>query len=444
MDLRQFRGPNADPSQPNKIGANAIARARAAGMSDAQIQSAMGQQGVSTSAVANQQLGTSFSQSSPAASGTPASSTYYADLRRFRGPNADPNQPNKIGANAIKRARASGMSDAQIRAAMGQSGITTSAVANQELGTNFSTGGGAAAAASGGGGTGVEGRYFDPTQYSADPNDYMGEGKFGAGALERARGAGFTDAQIRSTLAGAGVTIGQGAADALGVMAGKTFYTGADGKRRPDHVALSYRGQAGERNTRPVLLPKGAYNYAQNKGFGYNTVFAAGGKNDADIANLFLRSDYKQGGEYGTHSEPDWDKYVGENGYMSAFPAMDAQGKAIPGTDETPAEYRYQSTFDKKVEEGGGIPSAAPVGSLGGSRGTVEVPESAGVTDYVPQTKAVAEDPTSEAPAPGDVGAGGVVSQIKVDANSTPKQLDSNKGYLTGGRMRSYYNSRFK
>ena len=74
------------------------------------------------------------------------------------------------------------MSDAQIRAAMGQSGIATSAVANQELSTNFSTGGGAAAAASGGGGTGVEGRYY-PTQYSADPNDYMGEGKFGAGAL---------------------------------------------------------------------------------------------------------------------------------------------------------------------------------------------------------------------------------------------------------------------
>ena len=149
------------------------------------------------------------------------------------------------------------MSDAQIRAAMGQSGITTSAVANQELGTNFSTGGGAAAAASGGGGIRVEGRYFDPTQYSADPNDYMGEGKFGAGALERARGAGFTDAQIRSTpCRGWRDNWSRGAADALGVMAGKTFYTGADGKRRPDHVALSYRGQAGERNTRPVLSAK--------------------------------------------------------------------------------------------------------------------------------------------------------------------------------------------
>ena len=50
-------------------------------------------------------------------------------------------------------------------------------------------------------------------------------------------------------------------------MAGKTFYTGPDGKKRPDHVKAQLSGQAGERNTRPFLLPKGAYNYAQNKGF---------------------------------------------------------------------------------------------------------------------------------------------------------------------------------
>ena len=89
-------------------------------------------------------------------------------------------------------------------------GVSTSNAANQELGTSFSTGSSATAASGGGGGTGVAGRYFDPTQYSADPNDFMGEGKFGAGALDKARKAGFTDAQIRSTLAGAGVDIGQG------------------------------------------------------------------------------------------------------------------------------------------------------------------------------------------------------------------------------------------
>ena len=418
MDLRQFRGPKADPNQPNKIGANAIRRARAAGYSDAQIQAAMGSQGVTTSAVANQELGTSFSQP--------------MNLRSYRGPQADPNQPNKVGANAIARARAAGYSDAQISSAMKYQGVSTSNAANQELGTSFSTGSSATAASGGGGGTGVAGRYFDPTQYSADPNDFMGEGKFGAGALDKARKAGFTDAQIRSTLAGAGVDIGQGAADALGVMAGKTFYTGPDGKRRPDHVALSYRGQAGERNTRPILLPKGAYNYAQNKGFDYNTIFAAGGKNDADIANLYLRGDYKQGGDYGTHSEPDWEKYVGENGYMSAFPAMDAQGKAIPGTDETPPEYRYQQRFQESVASGGGTSMAESVGSQGQIGGGV---------------KATAEDPTSEAPAPGDADAGGVVTPIKVDAESSRnelKQLDDNVGYLTSGAIRKYYNSRFR
>ena len=418
MDLRQFRGPKADPNQPNKIGANAIRRARAAGYSDAQIQAAMGSQGVTTSAVANQELGTSFSQP--------------MNLRSYRGPQADPNQPNKVGANAIARARAAGYSDAQISSAMKYQGVSTSNAANQELGTSFSTGSSATAASGGGGGTGVAGRYFDPTQYSADANDFMGEGKFGAGALDKARKAGFTDAQIRSTLAGAGVDIGQGAADALGVMAGKTFYTGPDGKRRPDHVALSYRGQAGERNTRPILLPKGAYNYAQNKGFDYNTIFAAGGKNDADIANLYLRGDYKQGGDYGTHSEPDWEKYVGENGYMSAFPAMDAQGKAIPGTDETPPEYRYQQRVQESVASGGGTSMAESVGSQGQIGGGV---------------KATAEDPTSEAPAPGDADAGGVVTPIKVDAESSRnelKQLDDNVGYLTSGAIRKYYNSRFR
>lgn len=420
MDLRQFRGPNADPSQPNKIGANAIRRARAAGLSDAQIQSAMRSSGVTTSAVANQELGTSFSQP--------------MDLRSFRGPQADPNQPNKIGANAIARARAAGYSDQQIESAMQYQGVTTSRIANDELGTGFSTG-----APGGGAQAGVRGRYFDPTDFSEDPNDFMGEGKFGAGALDKARKAGFTDAQIRSTLAGAGVDIGQAAADLLGVMPGKTFYTGPQGKLRPDGVERSYTGQAGTRDSRPILLPKGAYDYAQNKGFEKNYVFAAGGKNDADIANLFLRENPKQGGEYGTYSEPDWEKYVGENGYMSAFPAVDAQGKAIPGTDETPAEYRYNSAFNRKVEEGGGISSAAPVGSFGASVG-----QGGQAAANVSQTKAVAEEPTSEAPAPGDVDAGGVVTPIKIDANSTPKQLDSNKGYLTGGRMRSYYSSRFK
>lgn len=412
MDLRQFRGPNADPNQPNKIGANAIRRARAAGLSDAQIQSAMRSSGVTTSAVANQELGTSFSQP--------------MNLRSFRGPQADPNQPNKIGANAIARARAAGYSDQQIESAMQYQGVTTSRIANDQLGTAFSTG-----APGGGAQAGVQGRYFDPTDFSEDPNDFMGEGKFGAGALDKARKAGFSDAQIRSTLAGAGVEIGQAAADLLGVMPGKTFYTGPQGKLRPDGVERSYTGQAGERESRPVLLPKGAYDYAQNKGFESNYVFAAGGKNDADIANLFLRENPKQGGQYGTYSEPDWEKYVGENGYWSARPDltghMGSDGIAKPSPELAPKEdamAQYKANFREAVDRGNQ--------AVGGA----EMP--------VPQTKAAAEDPTSEAPAPGDVD-NKPVTQMKVDAedgNYVAGQLDRNVGYLTSG-ARNYYASRF-
>ena len=53
----------------------------------------------------------------------------------------------------------------------------------------------------------------------------------------------------------------------LNVAAGKTFYTGADGKKRPDGIASNFMGQAGRRSTRPFLLPKGAYNHAQGKPF---------------------------------------------------------------------------------------------------------------------------------------------------------------------------------
>ena len=61
-------------------------------------------------------------------------------------------------------------------------------------------------------------------------------------------------------------------------MAGKTFYTGADGKKRPDNVKGSYSGQAGNGKLVPFLLPKGAYNHAAEQGVYYNYLFAAGGK----------------------------------------------------------------------------------------------------------------------------------------------------------------------
>ena len=117
---------------------------------------------------------------------------------------------------------------------------------------------------------------------------------------------------------------------------------------------------------------------------------------------------------------------------MSAFPAMDAQGNAIPGTDETPRNTGIRRDFRRALHLAAAASMAESVGSQGQIGGGV---------------KAVAEDPTSEAPAPGDADAGGVVTPIKVDAESSRnelKQLDDNVGYLTSGAIRKYYNSRFR
>lgn len=327
-----------------------------------------------------------------------------------------------IGATYVQQQMDAGKSLQQIQSEAAQKGYTVGSKAQ----AMFSNAANRAADYSANRGLPETGRFFDPTNFSGG-EDQMGDGGFGFSALQRARGSGYSDAQIRTTLAGAGVTIGGKAADSLGVMAGKTFYTGPQGKQRPDHVELSYRGQAGERNTRPVLLPKGAYDYGQNKGFDSNYLFVAGGKSDSDTAKLFLRENPPHEGAYGTYMEKDWGKYTGENGFNSGFPSIDASGNAIAGTDETPPELRYKETFNKAVESGGGTPTQAPVGAVGTA------------------VKAVAEEPTSEAPAPGDADNNAIVEPIKVqaEAQNEIKQLDSNVGKLTSGRIRNYYSSRF-
>jgi hypothetical protein len=253
----------------------------------------------------------------------------------------------------------------------------------------------------------------------------MGNGGFGASALARARGSGYTDGQIRSTLAASGVTIGDKAADQLGVMSGKTYYTGPEGKQRPDNTEYSYLGQAGSRRSRPVLLPKDAYNRLINKPFSSNYLFVAGGESDGETMSNY--GSVPSQPEYGSYSEPEWGTYTGENGYNSAMPSIDERGNAIAGTDNTPPESRYKDTFNKAVESGGGTPTQAPVGAVGTA------------------VKAVAEEPTSEAPAPGDADNDAVVEPIKVqaEARNEIKQLDSNVGKLTSGRIRDYYSSRF-
>jgi len=332
-----------------------------------------------------------------------------------------PAQRTGIGATYVQQQMDAGKSLQQIQNEAAQKGYTVGAKAQ----AMFSNAANRGADYSANRGLPQTGRFFDPTNFSSATNDSMGNGGFGASALARARGSGYTDAQIRSTLAASGVTIGGKAADQLGVMAGKTYYTGPQGKQRPDNTEYSYSGQAGDRRSRPVLLPKDAYNRLIDKPFSSNYLFVAGGESDGETMSNY--GSVPSQAEYGSYSEPEWKSFTGENGYNSAFPSVDARGNAIAGTDNTPPELRYKDTFNKAVESGGGTPTQAPVGTVGSA------------------VKAVAEEPTSEAPAPGDADNNAVVEPIKVqaEARNEIKQLDSNVGKLTSGRIRNYYSSRF-
>lgn len=112
----------------------------------------------------------------------------------------------------------------------------------------------------------------------------------------------------------------------------------------------------------------------------------------------------------------------------------------------------YQSGFNGAVEAGGGTTTNAPVGGLSGVIGITPSPQSDDQPAQPGQIgasgggQAVAEDPTSEAPAPGDVNGGQVVAPITVNAESGEiGGPGPNVGYLTGGKnVRNYYSSRFR
>lgn len=388
------------------IGAAYVQRELAAGKSLGQIQAQAAQNGWQIGAAAQQM----FSGGGGGGSSAPS-------------PAAAP-QRTGIGATYVQQQLSQGRSLQDIQAEAKSKGYEVGAAAQQI----FDNAAAAKANYSDNRGVPSSGRFFNPANFSGDDKDSLGNGGFGAQALARARAAGYTDAQIRTTLAGSGVTIGPQAADQLGVMPGKTFFTGEDGTKRPDNVAQSYLGQAGTRNTRPVLLPKGAYNYAQNKPFDSNTVWAAGGVNDADVANLYLRGDYKEGGEYGTYSEPDWGKYIGENGYLSATPKTDEKGNALPDPSFDPQK-AYQEKFNSIVGSAGGAPVEEAPGTIASSAPQADTT----VDDVIVEQQGLVNDITGQSD----------VEEIKTDTNEL-KQLESNRGYLTSGNIRKYYSSRFR
>lgn len=389
------------------IGAAYVQRELAAGKSLGQIQAQAARNGWQVGAAA-QQIFSGGGGGSPAPAAAPAPA---------------PAQRTGIGATYVQQQLGQGRSIQDIQAEAQRNGYQIGAAAQQM----FNNAAAAKNDYSENRGIPASGRFFNPANFTGDKADSLGSGGFGAEALARARAAGYTDAQIRTTLAGSGVNIGRKAADQLGVMSGQTFFTGEDGSKRPDHVKQSYLGQAGTRKTRPVLLPKGAYNYGQNKAFDANTVWAAGGVNDADIANLYIRDGQKQGGEYGTYSEADWGKYIGENGYLSATPKTDEKGNALPDPSFDPQK-AYKDKFNSMVQAGGGEAVEEAPGTIASSAPQADTT----VDEILVDQRNLVDDVTGQSD----------VKPIKTEANEL-KQLESNRGYLTSGRIRNYYSSRF-
>ena len=117
-------------------------------------------------------------------------------------------------------------------------------------------------------------------------------GQFGEGTLRNARAAGMTDAQIRSSLASSGLTIGDPAAKLLNVNAGYTYF-GQSGNVKNTG---SYGNSGRFYKNRAQLAPRG-YGLDPSKGYapvgqnalGYSpTFYTAGGTNDYDSMNTIF------------------------------------------------------------------------------------------------------------------------------------------------------------
>ena len=339
------------------------------------------------------------------------------NLLSFKGPNAPAGRA--VGANAIARAMAAGHSRAAIAQAMQSQNIGAGHGVREVVGPSVQA--------------------YNPAQHKGNDNiwEFYDGTKYSTGWGQAAQAAanqsGMSDAQVRSQLASSGLAIGQRAADVLNVNPVQTR------KDFPDHVKDSYNNY----KTRAILTPKGA-----SVG---GIVYSAGGYSDADIVNNY--SGNRKHGEWGTYQDPDWENYVGAGIYdpnrgakmreagegyeQNAIPSLQGAGRPSGRTTELKGTYdiqrdydpvaSYQDTFNQSVSNGGGTPTQAPVGSIGAA------------------VKAVAEEPTSVAPAPGDVTSQAIVEPIKVqaEAKNDIKQLGSNVGKLTSGRIRDYYSSRF-
>lgn len=184
---------------------------------------------------------------------------------------------NGFGQRAYDRARAAGLSNADISRQLAGSGLKIGARAASNLGGNT-----------------------DLYQYKAGGNEYAGG--FGLKALERARAAGLSDGDIRSKLATSGLSIGDRAAQSLNVNGGNTYFG-----LRPGSAGSFGGSGGGTYGGRAVLAPRG---YGVGEG-AYSPVYNVyGGMNDTDALQGILGAPTANFG--GTYSDPNFnrDNYI--------------------------------------------------------------------------------------------------------------------------------------
>lgn len=173
-----------------------------------------------------------------------------------------------FGLNSRAAANAAGITDAQIKAAL------PSLAGNYKIGEGLGK------------------------KYGADTKMYafQNQGGFGAKSLEAARAAGYTDNEIRSSMASSGLLIHPLGAEGLNVNPGKTYLGIAPG------VADSNVGYSGTKYAaRPNLAPAG-YGFGMGLGDaqGYSpTLYISGGTSSYEPMNTIFGTDYQGGPHIG-------------------------------------------------------------------------------------------------------------------------------------------------
>jgi len=183
----------------------------------------------------------------------------------------DPRYQGGFGQGAYDRARAAGLTDAQIRAALPSSGLKIGTTIANQLGGS--------------------------TSLYNYRNQAIGGG-FGIDSYNRAIAAGMTPHNIRQSLASSGLRIGDKAAEALNINPGMTYLGYSP------HVQQSFAGNSGNQYaSRPILAPRGygLNNPTFSSDQGYSpTFYIAGGANDYDAINFLFGTDYQGGPNVGT------------------------------------------------------------------------------------------------------------------------------------------------